>query len=66
MIPSQVQPKYVMLTLRFYAAQDLPIMSGGELFSFDKPSMDGYVKLSFVGKNFITRTITLDAKSENK
>ena len=29
MIPSQVQPKYVMLTLRFFTAQDLPAMDTG-------------------------------------
>lgn len=28
--------------------------------------MDGYIKLSFVGKNFITRTIKMDDKSEDK
>ena len=66
MIPSQVQPKYVMLTLRFFTAQDLPAMDTGQFISFNKNTMDGYIKLSFVGKNFITRTITMDDKSVDK
>lgn len=68
MIPSQVQPKYVMLTLRFFTAQDLPAMDTGSLLSdtFNKNTMDGYIKLSFVGKVFNTRTITMDAKSADK
>jgi hypothetical protein len=57
MIPSQVQPKYVMLSLRFFTAQDLPAMHTGALIQFNKNTMDGYIKLSFVGKNFNTRTI---------
>ena len=59
LMPIQVKPKFLQMSLRIFTAQQLPEMTNDALIAFSKNKMDGYVKAKVAGKTLKTSVITM-------